>query len=715
MSLFPRTKQGQYFRSFQEGWYKEFKWLEYSIVADTVFCFPCRCFSGNEGNSSQLEYVFSKIGFKNWYRAIDRFKKHQQSKAHINSAKSLSEFLNSKSIDEIIDSNMKLVVQKREIEQSNNRKIMERLINITICLAKGGRPFRGHNEKNDGHQQGLFRELVNLLVKYDDVLKNHVNFGPKNAQYISNRIQNDIIFSIHKVLLKKIQSNLQNSYVSIIADETSDIGHEEQLSIVVRYFDSATYRPVESFITLKRMISVTANSIFQTVDDVLTIELGLQWTSVLSVCFDGASTMAGNIGGVQAKCKEKNSNILYVHCYAHCLNLSLIDSICASSNSKRDVKKDRTVFNFLGTVQFVYSFIEGSPMRHAVFEKISKENGGSVQTLKSCSTTRWACRAEAVSAIKNNYLVLLRTLKEIISNCSVPEMRAKGQGLLYQLKSFNFIFCLNMMHPILQIVLKVSSFLQTPNLELLTAIESIKSLKVSLNSLRNSPIDYQLIFENTEKMCKEINIEIPTVKKKTIPRKLDDNKNQHLFETKYDELRVLVFYYTLDTLCQGLDTRFKQDTLDLIHAVGMLTNLSTEIETTSYDLLSKYFGILTEELRAEVKILSAIKTKTPKGTNSVSVFNWLDWLSQYDRSSIFKQFFCCLKMFTIIPVTSCTCERTFSKLTIVKNKLRNTIGQERLNALLFLFVEQELTNSVDVNSVIDEFKHSFPIKRRLVL
>ncbi|CAI6377027.1 unnamed protein product [Macrosiphum euphorbiae] len=200
-------------------------------------------------------------------------------------------------------------------------------------------------------------------------------------------------------------------------------------------------------------------------------------------------------------------------------------------------------------------------------------------------------------------------------------MRAKGQGLLYQLKSFNFVFCLNMMHPILQIVLKVSSFLQTPNLELLTAIESIKSLKVSLNSLRNSPIDYQLIFENTEKMCKEINIEIPTVKKKTIPRKLDDNKNQHLFETKYDELRVLVFYYTLDTLCQGLDTRFKQDTLDLIHAVGMLTNLSTEIETTSYDLLSKYFGILTEELRAEVKILSAIKTKTPKGTNSVSVFN----------------------------------------------------------------------------------------------
>ncbi|KAF0723727.1 zinc finger MYM-type protein 1-like [Aphis craccivora] len=72
-------------------------------------------------------------------------------------------------------------------------------------------------------------------------------------------------------------------------------------------------------------------------------------------------------------------------------------------------------------------------------------------------------------------------------------------------------------------------------------------------------------------------------------------------------------------------------------------------------------------------------------------------------------------MFSIIPVTSCTCERTFSKLTIVKNKLMNKIGQERSNALLFLFVEQELTNNVDINDVIDEFKHLTQSDRWLCL
>ena len=56
-------------------------------------------------------------------------------------------------------------------------------------------------------------------------------------------------------------------------------------------------------------------------------------------------------------------------------------------------------------------------------------------------------------------------------------------------------------------------------------------------------------------------------------------------------------------------------------------------------------------------------------------------------------------------MTSCNCERSFSKLSIVKNKLRNIISQERLDALLFLFVEQELLIGIDFNDVIDEFKH----------
>lgn len=47
-----------------------------------------------------------------------------------------------------------------------NRNIMKRLIYVAICLTKGGRPFRGHNESKSSNEKGLFLDIVQLLVKY---------------------------------------------------------------------------------------------------------------------------------------------------------------------------------------------------------------------------------------------------------------------------------------------------------------------------------------------------------------------------------------------------------------------------------------------------------------------------------------------------------------------------------------------------------------------
>lgn len=140
-----------------------------------------------------------------------------------------------------------------------------------------------------------------------------------------------------------------------------------------------------------------------------------------------------------------------MHCYANCLNLALVDSVCEKSISKQ-IKKNRLVFNFFGTIQFIYNFIEGSPTQHATLMKIAQKTNVKLITIKSCSTTRWACRAEAVKAILNNYDSLLLAIEEICDNCTNPEMSSKGKGLLYQTKRFEFIFGMFMMHPILNLI-----------------------------------------------------------------------------------------------------------------------------------------------------------------------------------------------------------------------------------------------------------------------
>lgn len=136
-----------------------------------------------------------------------------------------------------------------------------------------------------------------------------------------------------------------------MADETSDCGHHEQMSVIVRYCDDIINSPVEYFVCMMRLTAVDSQSIFDSLSSIVEKQLGLSWLDGVAVCYDGAATMAGCSNGVQSKCKEINSKIFYVYCHAHCLNLVLVDSIA---------RKNRIVFDFFGTIQFLYSFIEGS-------------------------------------------------------------------------------------------------------------------------------------------------------------------------------------------------------------------------------------------------------------------------------------------------------------------------------------------------------------------
>lgn len=123
-------------------------------------------------------------------------------------------------------------------------------------------------------------------------------------------------------------------------------------------------------------------------------------------------------------------------------------------------------------------------MRHAVLERISSETNISLKTLKSLSNTRWACRAEAVTVIKHNYLALIPALEEIINLSKLPEVCAKGRGLLFQIRSYNFILGLEMMDPVLRLINKVSQILQSGNNDLLSAMNNINALQSSFQEMR---------------------------------------------------------------------------------------------------------------------------------------------------------------------------------------------------------------------------------------
>ncbi|KAJ6604045.1 hypothetical protein Bhyg_15838, partial [Pseudolycoriella hygida] len=69
--IFPRTNG----RCFRVDWFQNFKWLEYSIVRDAAFCFPCRMFAPTHPKSK----TFAITGFNSWKNALNKshgFYKH---------------------------------------------------------------------------------------------------------------------------------------------------------------------------------------------------------------------------------------------------------------------------------------------------------------------------------------------------------------------------------------------------------------------------------------------------------------------------------------------------------------------------------------------------------------------------------------------------------------------------------------------------------------
>ena len=60
--------------------------------------------------------------------------------------------------------------------------------------------------------------------------------APRNASYLSWRMQNQIISLMGDAIQKQILSDIfQCKYFSILADETTDVRQTEQLSLSVRF------------------------------------------------------------------------------------------------------------------------------------------------------------------------------------------------------------------------------------------------------------------------------------------------------------------------------------------------------------------------------------------------------------------------------------------------------------------------------------------------
>lgn len=290
---FPKTRFGSDLPYFRSKFYKIYPWIEYSILKDAVFYYPCSFFSMQGTGSSK---TFISEGYQNWKRASETkagFKYHDNSFQHKSAMVAWQSFKCTKNNEtvaaQISTGHTELILQ--------NRKYIKSIIRRIIYLSTQGLALRGHDESNASQNRGNFLELLDLMSHDNTVIAKRLIEGPKNARYTHYSIQNELIHCLAEQSVKHISSEVKEAgYFALMVDETKDLSKTEQLSIIVRYYLNGML--YERFLGFEAADKLDASSLLQFIKKRLS-ECEIDISCCVAQTYDGASVMSGKIKGEQ--------------------------------------------------------------------------------------------------------------------------------------------------------------------------------------------------------------------------------------------------------------------------------------------------------------------------------------------------------------------------------------------------------------------------------
>lgn len=168
--------------------------------------------------------------------------------------------------------------------------------------------------------------------------------------------------------------------------------------------------------------------------------------------------------------------------------------------------------------------------------------------------------------------------------------------------------------------------------------------------------------------------------------------------TTSQEFKVGVYYPILDAFLLELHHRFCERNVELMRAIHACNpQCSQFLEPEKLQPFVDCYDLDSESLRMEsILCKRTLANKTMESTTEV--FKELLPLKE-----AFPTLLRILQIALTICVSSASCERSFSALKRIKTYLRSTMQEERLVNLAVLSVEREISQTLNLEDVIDKF------------
>ena len=296
--------------------------------------------------------------------------------------------------------------------------------------------------------------------------------------------------------------------------------------------------------------------------------------------------------------------------------------------------------------------------------------------------------------------------------------KAKAKNLLAAVKCFKFIAALMFMRNVMLKTKILTKQVQTIELNIVDALEALDATINTWKYLREKEEDISLQIDAAVAFSAQHGIDAESefvmhCRKRVAPRRIDDTPENAVhfgLQTFYRKEFLQVLDAQIILLQDNLKVAFKI----VEPAVSLLKPpYKDEIDSRDVSSLIDLFPPKDKpdesSLKVELQVFRNHCMASKKGIASIQ--DALNYCSKFKE--LFPFTLRCLKLVLTAPVTSASSERSFSKLKLIKTLLRSTTTQGRLQSLMTLACEKDLTDQINLEDIVTKWAN-MPKSGRLI-
>ena len=285
------------------------------------------------------------------------------------------------------------------------------------------------------------------------------------------------------------------------------------------------------------------------------------------------------------------------------------------------------------------------------------------------------------------------------------------------MKTFNFLFGTVLCEVLLRHTDNLSKALQKKTISAAEG-QGVAQMVIATICTLQTEESFSLFWKKVEGIAKSVTVAEPQLpRRRRLPTRYEDGMASYEFHDSPMLYYRQLYYEAIDTTVSCLKDRFEQPGYQIYSNLEqtLIKACQGKDFKEELDFICAYYkeDLQKELLHVQLQTLTVdFKPKYEElygthvsETSCITIFDIKKYFQSLSRAQkdLLDQVCRVMKLVLVMPATNASSERSFSALHRVKSYLRSTMSQQRLNNLMLLHVHKDLTDSLDVLGVANEF------------